>query len=765
MPSGVHQKALEVYAYIFTTIGKDGLSRELPIWLPGLSSTLSFASLSVRSPFLDILHENFLSLDPRSLRPAMRSIILALLPGLEEETSEDFERTLKLLNHFKEAVRPSESGLLTDDHSTGDQFFWQCFFLASITGQSRRAGALAYLVRYLPALGGAPQSGNAGTKSASGNTFHEQLAAMVTSPEPGLLIRCFATGLSDEQLLIQRGFLDLLVTHLPLDSSVLQDRVKAPDLQLLLKAAVGVVTRREMSLNRRLWAWFLGPEPPAGEADHVTESPATPSDPNHGQLGSRTSFFEDFGLQPLTKALLAMIQASGEGSTADRARPYRICLSLMDRWEVGGLVVPEVFLPVVNNVRQFKNQARSKSEFNEVLRSASVFFDGIEVGLIYGELVGLLAQAMSPGSATMAERGDKLDLVLFILEHFNVREEEMVTIHAPHCCLTALSMLEDHVARQTSESAHTEGIAALQEQLLKVASALLELVPERAFPTPKPGENERKKLPSNSELLKKIRSFYVHSQGNIEASPAPFEPLEIGEVLLDKSVRFIKGDLKGHSAMDLRSRIRFLLLVLLKTPEGYKFDRTSLLSFLQDRMVSQKSVPFPEYSSVVHLTTQMLSLGRISIEQLSELVLPLVQHAWAFLSASEPKYHVEAVRCMWYLQTSLSAASREVEAALCTLIVGSSSALSGAVDSIDVGRTFGILWSHTLQDNTSDRRGPKTPLVEHRSSPRLAGMEHFEVMLTQPLFLVLDSLLDERTQLFMTVKSWLNSMIGIDRYV
>ena len=81
-----------MYNYIFSVIGKDGLSRDLPLYFPGLASTLSFASLSVRDPYLGILERHFLSLDPRALRPAMRSIILALLPGLEEETSEDFDR-------------------------------------------------------------------------------------------------------------------------------------------------------------------------------------------------------------------------------------------------------------------------------------------------------------------------------------------------------------------------------------------------------------------------------------------------------------------------------------------------------------------------------------------------------------------------------------------------------------------------------------------------------------------------------------------------
>ena len=125
LPSGVHQKAIEVYNYIFSTIGTDSLSRDLPLYLPGLSSTLSFASLTVRSPFLDLLKTHLVPLDPLSLRPALKAIILALLPGLEEETSEDFDQTLKLLNDFKEAVRPKGS---QDGHenTTGDEYFWQC---------------------------------------------------------------------------------------------------------------------------------------------------------------------------------------------------------------------------------------------------------------------------------------------------------------------------------------------------------------------------------------------------------------------------------------------------------------------------------------------------------------------------------------------------------------------------------------------------------------------------------------------------------------
>lgn len=748
----MHQKALEIYSYVFITIGKDGLSRDLPLYLPGLAPTLSFASLSVRSPYLDLLETHFLDLDRRSLRPAMKSIILALLPGLEDETSEDFERTLNLVSRFKEAIRPRESEHLGSFHASGDDFFWQCFFLASITSHSRRSGALAYLVRYLPSLGPASVS------SVDSGVLPEKVHAIVTSPEPGLLVRCFASGLADEQLLIQRGFLDLLVSHLPLNANVLQTRVKPADLELLVKAAVGVVTRRDMSLNRRLWAWLLGPE-----ADHGEHGPA--------YLSSRTTYFEENGLQPLTRALLEMIRGASRGSSAERARPYRICLSLMDRWEIGGLVVPEIFLPVVDSVRQFQAQASGKAEFMEVLRSASVFFDGIESGLIYSEILGLLAQAIGPGSLSVEDRKDKLALVNFIIAYFNVREEEMITVHAPMTCMAALLMLEDGRDRQGNSALTFNEFTELGEHVLSVVVSLLELIPDRAFP-PQPeadGGQDRKdaatslKL-SNMELLKKIRTFYVLEQGNLDSSAPPFTAIQCGELLLGKAVQYIcDNSQESKFADDISTRVRVLGLVLSKTPRSYCFGAEHIITYLNEKTTTTTPVHFSQFSALVQLSTQLHAANRIDDAHLAELTIPLVRHAWTYLSPSEPKYHVETVRCLWQLQTALTTSGRDVEAALSGIITQPPAGLQRSSCSANNGRTFGVLWSHTLQDAASERRGSKGQQLDQRSAPRLSGVEHYQVMLTQPTFLVLDELLDDRTRSYMVVKTWLNSMIGIDR--
>ena len=776
LPSGVHQKTLEVYHHVFSTIGSDNLSRDLPLYLPGLASVLSFASLSVRSPFLDLLERHFLKVDPRSLRPAMKSIVLALLPGLEEETSEDFDRTLKLVESFKAVIRPSDSREISPLHSSGDDFFWQCFFLAAITGHSRRTGALAYLVRSLPELGHPLQpethKANEGRNSTE-TDVSAQLSQLVTSPEPGLLIRCFAAGLSDDQLLIQRGYLDLLVTHLPLHSKVLQDKAKAGDLELLLKAAVGVTTRRDMSLNRRLWTWLLGPEPTASlETEGGLESPASTSSHVQGFFASRTTYFEEFGLQPLTRALLAMAESPTDGNPAERARPYRICLSLMDRWEIGGLVVPEVFLPVVASVRDFQSRAANNTDFIEVLRSANVFFDGVESGLIYNEILALVAEAVGSGSLSTAERIDKLNLVDFILTHFNVREEEMVTIHAPLTVLSILCMMEETKDKGKLANPTQTGSPAVTAQALSIAASLLDLVPERAFPTDARGRStpaiEPKVLAAtpNVELLKKIRTFYVNEQGNMDATSPPFSPQNIAELLLQKACNLNCKSLgKRDYGADVAIKSRILMLLLSKAPHGSFLNTSKLLASLQECLSTEEPIAFTTYYAALSLSTHLFSAGRISAGELSALVAPLVRHAWSFLSASEPKYHVETVRSLWVLQTALTVSNRDIEAAICSLILENDTVGTFAQRPSDSGRSFCVLWSHTLQDNPAgvDRRGPKTPNGDIKTPPRLGGVDNYEVMLTRPLFLMLDALTDERTQLFMTVKSWLNSLVGIDK--
>ena len=144
LPSGVHQKALDVYAHIFGLLQGANLGRDLQGFLPGLLPVLSFASLTVRPLFYNIFEKHVLKLDHASLRPPLKSIILALLPGIEDETSEDFERGIAVLDKLRGL--PDDKSANANSHSANGTWachFWQCVFLAVMTGETRRQGALA----------------------------------------------------------------------------------------------------------------------------------------------------------------------------------------------------------------------------------------------------------------------------------------------------------------------------------------------------------------------------------------------------------------------------------------------------------------------------------------------------------------------------------------------------------------------------------------------------------------------------------------------
>lgn len=756
----MHQKALELYHYVFSLIGTDGLARDLPLYLPGLSTTLSFASLSVQTPFLDLLDRHLLRLDANSLRPALRAIILAVLPGLEEETSEEFDRTLNLLDGFRYAMRTQESKPLTADHSTGDDYFWQCFFLACITSHGRRLGALTYLNRRLPRLG-SPRPSNASPSRTPNLESSQALSMIVTTPEPGLLLRCFAAGLADEQSLVQRGFLDLLVTHLPLHSEILQTLAKEDDLQFLIAAASGVVARRDMSLNRRLWAWLLGPEPLTQEDPEALTSPTSINGEAH--LASRTRYFEQFGLKPLTKTLLKMVSMDTQ-NPSERARPFRICLSMMDRWEIGGLVVPDIFMPIIRNVRRYEALS-SNADFLDVLRSASVFFDGVESGLIWCEVFALIRLALGSGKLGVERRKDNLQLVRFILANFNVREEEMLTIHAPLTAFSTLALVEERYAStelQTSKRQDTE----LKRLALGTAVDLLHLIPQRAFarsninPTTELSDRgvDSETSARSPSALESIALFYSRDQGNVDTLATDLPSPYLGHELLRIAINLICQDLNRPDAnADMPICSSILILIISKVRLEKTLDIGQLLSSMHDSI--QRPMSFSTFISIISLATNLYNSSHLNKNGLSGLVDPLVQVAWSYLSVASPKYHVETVKCLWQLQQTMSYSNREIEASLSTIIRRDETIGTYAFSDADSAQRFGVLWTHSIQDIPAAN---ERKTVEPSSGDSTALRDH-RVMLTRPLYLLLDALDDVRTQRFMAVKSWLQGVAGIDK--
>lgn len=706
LPAGVHQKCLEVYDLIFSLQGQDGLSRDLAIWLPGVSQTLTFASLTTRPLFLSLYDEHILKLSSQTIRPALRAIILSLLPGIEEENSEDFDQTLKTFNKLRDIFKADEV----------EEFFWQSLFLASITSVNKRPGALVYLLRYLPRLGPKVQGPGQPSNVESDDSMQRAIKS-VTTPEPGLLVRCFATGLQDDQQLVQRGFLDLLVSHLPLDSPILRSRVTPDDLDVLVSAAMSVVLRRDMSLNRRLWTWFMGREDKReGSTELVPDaavalSPTTPTRAGPPVL-SNPDFFVAQGLESVTRSLQKMFSKQSS-SPADRARPFRIMLSLMDRWVIGRQPVDSLFITAMRDLQEYQTTAPSQASFDEVFRSANVFFDAIEPKVVAAQLFLLLRQR-------------QLDLIEFIVSNFSLQEEDMTAVHLPFLCLAISEML----LQECTSPKPGKVDLSYDTQLVRLLDGLLTLLP--------PQNVDSTKFPPSSvfpgDIVAKLEQFYGQSS-RTKAIQTPFLGADAAtQLLLTNTINCVLECLGGPAGPVLLSPLTSAVLKVISKSGSQAALREMQMGSRLEKLLSMGTGDLGQAYEVARTVSKILEtlhnfdsgLSTLTEPDVFSLIPGLVAQLWNVMLPSTPQFHVEAVELMWNL-SSITKELLTVDSTLMELM-----RLDAENDTVleDHMARFSTLWLHT--------RFPEVTVDFFSADKRSNDDEVPWAMLRQPVLSILD---------------------------
>lgn len=558
----MHQKALEVLAEIFSVIGEAGLSRDLPVYLPGLSHTLTFVNLATRPLVLQLFDDHILRLPASSIRPALKALILSLLPVIEEETSEDFEQCLRTFDRLRSCFAQVDQ----------ESFFWQTLFVASIANSHRRAGVLVYASRYLPKLTNKPQD--------------DQRSGIVTTPEPGLLVRCFATGLCDDNALVQRGFLDLLDSHLPLNAYILQDGAFKKDLDVLVEAALMIVLRRDMGLNRRLWTWFNGGESKASEA-------AITSPIEMEQTEMHNTYFSTYGLSPVNRAIESMLQSSiAQAST--RTVPYRVMLSLMDKWELGGPVVRTCFQPLLKSLMQYQSTAPTQNAFDEVFRSANVFFDAVESSTMFLCLANLLQKR-------------ELELLSFIIGSFDIELADRVHFHVAQLCIEVIKLMQIDEARY--------------QPLSEILDALTTLIAPTAFQAQHDQDEQ-----VATDLLRQIVASVAK---NLESTTSAINASRLCTPL-ERAIIF-SPSLEPITELDLVSSL------------NVQTDRDSCSDANTYIHLEVKS------RIVMSLLTRQVDLEKYVQSSLLELVPRHASLLWMYLASNTPQYHVSNVDILWRL--------------------------------------------------------------------------------------------------------------------
>lgn len=193
---------------------------DLPFWSLGLFSFLHDASVTMKPLLLDIYQEFYLPLGT-DLKPCLKGLILAILPGLEEE-NDIFEHVFSLLTSLCQSV--------------GDVYFYYCLWIGIIKSPRNRLSAFVFLLKNF------------------GNSFQVEDLGVLIGHESLLFLRALSVSLCDSSVLVQRNALDFLVKYLPFSSV----QIFNGSGMLLVFSALKTILRRDMSLNRRLYSWLLG---------------------------------------------------------------------------------------------------------------------------------------------------------------------------------------------------------------------------------------------------------------------------------------------------------------------------------------------------------------------------------------------------------------------------------------------------------------------------------------------------------------------------
>ena len=169
-------------------------------------------------------------------------------------------------------------------------------------------------------------------------------------------MQALCVSVQDSSVLVQRSTLDFLLLGFPLHHSQL---VKS-DLARIVTEAIKVVLRRDMSLNRRLYAWLLGTDANGQPITVITETKSH-SKTNRSDSISTTSesdmyYFNTYSKELLIQAVKTCIK---EGMSPDtitgkstNLRPFRILISLLDKPEIGSVIVEDVLMDILRCLYQ-----------------------------------------------------------------------------------------------------------------------------------------------------------------------------------------------------------------------------------------------------------------------------------------------------------------------------------------------------------------------------------------------------------------------------
>uniref|UniRef100_A0A8C9RJK2 DOP1 leucine zipper like protein A n=1 Tax=Scleropages formosus TaxID=113540 RepID=A0A8C9RJK2_SCLFO len=492
LPSGVHRKALETYEIIFKIIGPKRLAKDLFLYSSGLFPLLSNAAMSVKPALLSLYETYYLPLG-KTLKPGLQGLLTGVLPGLEEG-SEYYDRTNTLLEKVAAAVEQCA--------------FYSALWGSILTSPAVRLPGITFVLLHL-------------NRKLS---MEDQLYVMGNDIE--LMVEAVSTSVQDSSVLVQRSTLDLILFCFPFHMS----QATRPDMIRILSAALHVVLRRDMSLNRRLYAWVLG-----------FDNNGVITGPRNTRLSSpeehATDYFNTFSKDMLVQAMVGILQGKARGGEEESVlmhdlKPFRILISLLDKPELGPAILEDVLIEVFRTLHtqcrteldlqnqsafskdhtQLSSKLRENKKTAELIKTANLLFNSFEPYYMWDYMARWFedccrrthrSQTGHAGSSEVSDPSllEFCQLVDFLLDIVSLETYiEIQTEHLPQLLLRMVSALTSNLeALDLGELTHC--LRLCSKILSKVQPPLVSPLATTPGPSTSTGHKEEKRaLPASAEF-------------------------------------------------------------------------------------------------------------------------------------------------------------------------------------------------------------------------------------------------------------------------
>ena len=227
-------------------------------------------------------------------------------------------------------------------------------------------------------------------------------------------------AVQDTSVLVQRSLLDFLTVAFPLHNSQLTHS----DMAKIVKASINILLRRDMSLNRRFYAWLLGTGIQILSHPSIGESKSKGDKSNESETESYfEKYSKDLLVQALKHKLTEKVDVSDKEKKKSVLRPFRILISLLDKPEIGPVILENVLLSIFRclhkefeSSKSFKISAQankkdtssdSLSAYDELLKTANLLFGTFEPYFIWDFTARMFEHACFLGGSKSHERLSK----------------------------------------------------------------------------------------------------------------------------------------------------------------------------------------------------------------------------------------------------------------------------------------------------------------------------------------------------------------------